>query len=171
MMGGPTSRPPLQIVDLNRVRVQASVGEIDAISLSAKQKGSLEIPGKHERIPVQLSRINQAVDPVVKTVLVESIVDNQSHSFKHNQSATLHLELSQNAMAIPRQALLNRQRQSADVFVLIGSRVERRTVQYGRSETDYVPIFTGVSAGDKILVAGHNRLQDGVEVLVLENEQ
>ena len=67
----------------------------------------------------------------------------------------------------PDKALLNRQSQAADVFVLIGETVEKRTVQYGRSETDYVPVFSGISSGDKVLIAGHNRLQDGAEVLVL----
>ena len=52
--------------------------------------------------PVQLSRINQAVDPVVKTVLGRSLhLDNRSYALKHHQSATLHLQLNQNAMAIP----------------------------------------------------------------------
>ena len=167
MMGGPATRPPLQIVDLSSVRIQASIGESEAASLQPNQTGSLEIPGSHESIPIQLSRINQAVDPVVKTVLVEATLDNSTHALKHHQSATLHLELNQNAMALPRQALLNRQSQSADVFVLIGETVEKRTVQYGRSETDYVPVFSGISNGDKVLIAGHNRLQDGAEVLVL----
>ncbi len=171
MMGGPATRPPLQIVDLSTVRIQASVGETDAIGLTENQNGSLEIPGKHEHIPIQLSRINQAVDPIVKTVLIESMLDNGSHALKHNQSATLHLKLEQTAMAIPRQALLNRQSQSADVFILTGNRVELRTVQYGRSETDYVPVFTGISTKETILISGHNRLQDGVEVLVLEADQ
>lgn len=167
MMGGPAARPPLQIVDLSGVRIQASVGEIDAAALAENQEGTLEIPGKHERIPIRISRINQAVDPVVKTVLVESTLDNSKHSLKHHQSATLHLELKQTAMAIPRQALLNRQSEAANVFVLVGERVERRSVQYGRSETDFVPVFSGVAAGEQILVAGHNRLQDATEVVVL----
>ena len=167
MMGGPATRPPLQIVDLSAVRIQASIGETDAASLSPNQTGSLQIPGSHETIPIQLSRINQAVDPIVKTVLVEASLNNDQYALKHHQSATLHLELNQNAMAIPRQALLNRQSQSADVFILKSDTVEKRTVQYGRSETDYVPVFSGISNGDKILIAGHNRLQDGAEVLVL----
>ena len=170
MMGGPSNRPPLQLVDLSRVRVQASIGETDAAALKEDQTGTLEIPGKHERIPIQLSRINQAVDPVVKTVLVESTLDNHKHSLKHNQSATLHMEVSQTAISIPRQALLNRQSESANVFILVDDRVEQRVVQYGRSETDSVPVFSGVSVGEKILIAGHNRLQDGAEVLVLEAE-
>ena len=170
MMGGPATRPPLQLVDLSQVRIQASIGETDASALKKDQKGTLEIPGQHERIPIQLSRINQAVDPVVKTVLVESTLDNRKHALKHNQSATLHIELNQTAISIPRQALLNRQSESANVFVLVGSRVEQRVVQYGRSETDSVPVFSGVSAGEQVLIAGHNRLQDGSEVLVLGAE-
>ncbi len=167
MMGGPATRPPLQIVDLRTVRIQASVGETDALSLTEAQQGKLEIPGQHEQIDIQLSRINQAVDPVVKTVLIEATLDNSAHALKHNQSATLHLELEQSAMAIPRQALLNRQSQTADVFVLVGDHVEKRTVQYGRSETDLIPVFTGVSVDEQVLIAGHNRLQDDAAVLVL----
>ena len=82
----------------------------------------------------------------------------------------MHMEIKQTAISIPRQALLNRQSSSANVFVLVGERVERRIVQYGRSETDSVPVFSGVSIGENVLIAGHNRLQDGAEVLVLEAE-
>lgn len=170
MMGGPATRPPLQLVDLSHVRIQASIGETDAAALREDQAGTLEIPGQHERIPIQLTRINQAVDPVVKTVLVESSLKNSKHALKHNQSATLHMELNQTAISVPRQALLNRQSESANVFILVEDRVERRVVRYGRSETDSVPVFSGVSVGEKVLIAGHNRLQDGAEVLVLGAE-
>ena len=70
MMGGPATRPPLQIVDLSQVRIQASIGETDAVSLSTTIKlAPLRFLGitKDTR---SLSRINQAVDPIVKTVLV-----------------------------------------------------------------------------------------------------
>ena len=77
------------------------------------------------------------------------------------------IKINQRAIAIPRQALLNRQSQSADVFVLTGGTVAKRTVRYGRSETDYVPVFSGLSVKDQVLIAGHNRLQDGAEVSVL----
>ena len=144
MLGGATNRPPLQIADLSSVHFRASVGETDAITLTDNQKGTLEIPGKQHSIPITLSRINQAVDPVVKTVTVEGLIDNSSHQLKHNQSATLHLDIEESALAIPRQALLNRKSQAATVFVLKGSVVEKRLVQYGRSETDYVPVYSGI---------------------------
>ena len=52
MMGGPATRPPLQIVDLSTVRIQASIGETDAASLSNQVNlAKLEIPGNHESIP------------------------------------------------------------------------------------------------------------------------
>jgi RND family efflux transporter MFP subunit len=168
MMGGPATLPPLQIADLSTVVFRANIGESDAAALNTNQSGYLEVPGSTERIDVSINRINQAVDPVVKTVIIEGELDNAQYALKHNQSATLHLEVTQQALAIPRQALLNRQTQSASVFVLTGSTVEQRTVTYGRSETDYVPVFSGLSKGEQILVAGHNRLQDGNEVIVLE---
>lgn len=168
MMGGPANRPPLQIADLNTIVFRANIGESDAAALNKDQSGYLEVPGNTEHIDVAINRINQAVDPVVKTVIIEGELDNTPYALKHNQSATLHLEVTQQALAIPRQALLNRQTQSASVFVLNGSTVELRTVTYGRSETDYVPVFSGLSKGEKILIAGHNRLQDGNEVIALE---
>ena len=168
MMGGTAARPPIQLADLSTVVFRANIGESDAAALQTNQSGYLVVPGKTERIPTVLSRINQAVDPIVKTVIVEGELDNTQHALKHNQSATLHLEVTQQALAIPRQALLNRQNQSATVFILNGSSVEKRTVTYGRSETDLVPVFSGLAVGDTVLIAGHNRLQDGSDVIVLE---
>ena len=169
MIGGPAQRPPLMIADLSSVKFTASISEHDALLLAQNQEATLVVA--EQKIPVTISRINQAVDPVVKTVLIEGEVENTANQLKHQQSATLEISLQSNHLAIPREALLNRNNQEATVFVVDDSNIaHQRQVTYGRSQVGLVPVISGVQDGEKVLIAGHNRLKDGDSVVVLSED-
>lgn len=170
MLGGNIQQPPIMIADLRNIRFIASIGESTVGSVSKDSKAFLQVLNQ-EPFPVQITRINQAVDPVTRTVQIEGIFENSTHTFIHGQSAQLTIENSQEIIAIDRQALLNRRDQTADVFILLEDHtVQKKTVRYGRSDNGLVPILSGLQEGEHVLVAGQSRLKDG-DLVIIVSEQ
>jgi HlyD family secretion protein len=50
------------------------------------------------------------------------------------------------------------------VFVVRGDRIERRAVKAGRPEGDQVEVLSGVSAGERVVIEGPEKLADGTRV-------
>ena len=172
MMGGPVQSPPLILADLSRFRIRADVGEMDAALLVKGQKVEVFIPSLGRSLESTISRINRAVDPVIKTVQIEAVLSDLDAQLKHGGSAEMRIQLDQStALSLPRNALLNRKESAATVFVLDSEGLAvKKQVTYGRSEGAAVPILTGVEAGQNVLVSGHHRLKDGDEVLVVAGQ-
>ena len=171
IMGGPAQRPPLMLADLQRVRFVAEVGEADIAAIQQDQSASLILFG-NKVLPVTIERINNAVDPVINTIQIEGTLDNTEHKLRHGQSATLSIVLKENRqLSLARSALLSRNAGTAEIFVLqTDNTIEKRVVSYGRSDSGNVPILNGLSQGERVLISGHTRLNDGDDVVVVTQE-
>jgi RND family efflux transporter MFP subunit len=170
MLSGNIQQPPIMIADLRKIRFIAAIGESTVSSVSKDSKAFLKVLNQ-EPFPVQITRINQAVDPVTRTVQIEGLFDNSTYKFIHGQSAQLTIKNAQEIIAIDRKALLNRKDQTADVFVLLGDNtVQKKTIRYGRSDNGLVPVLAGLIEGEQILVAGQSRLKDGDSVIIASEQ-
>ena len=172
MLGGPVERPPLMLADLNTVRFIANIAESDISALSKGMNAVLLLPLQQQEFPVTIDRINSAVDPIVSTIQIEGILENDTHNFRHGQSAELAFALQeQQQLSLARSALLNRRDGQANVFVLReDGTIEKKEISYGRSDTSNVPILQGLEKGDNVLISGHTRLSDGDDVIVVGQE-
>ncbi len=71
------------------------------------------------------------------------------------------------AMVVPRNALLEGEGDPA-VFVLEGDKVRRAAIQTGYSDGSWVEVLDGLSANDRVVVAGKTTLRDGSAVTVID---
>ena len=138
---------------------------MDAAFLSEGQAVDVYVPSLSRSFNSTISRINRAVDPVIKTVQIEAMLQDLDPKIKHGGSAELRIQLSERKdLSLPRNALINRKESAATIFVLDSEQHAVKTqVVYGRSESGSVPILSGVEVGQKVLVSGHHRLKDGDE--------
>ena len=167
MMGGPAQQPPIMLADLARVRAVASISETGLSQIREGMTVQVEVPALDgRRFEAVIERINHAVDPVVRTIQFEAVLDNEALELKHSMSAEVVLDISTGEFpAVPRSALLDREGSQGRVFLLEDGKVRSASVGYGRSTSDLVPILSGLETGQRILVAGHTRLEDGEEVI------
>ena len=72
-------------------------------------------------------------------------------------------------VVVPDQAVI-KQLGSGDYFVYVynNGKVSYNKVTLGRRMDDKYEIIDGVEAGAQVVVAGHNKLADGVEVEVIK---
>ena len=168
MIGGPTQRPPLLIVDISKIRIQAEIPEGEMSNISVGQKIKLYLPSLGTTHDFTVERMNSALDPVVRTLQFEGILDNPTGILKHGMSGTVLIEGIQGThISVPRAAILERQNNKGKVFVVQNNQVFAKEVTYGRSSDDNVPIYKGLLPDEEIVVSGHNRLKDGETVEVI----
>lgn len=169
MIGGASPLPPMQLADLSRVRVTAAVSELELGAVRPGQPVVVVVEALAGRsFQGTLERINGAVDPVSRSVGVEAVLENPEGVFKHGMTARMHIPGAETTrLAVPRMALVDARNGSGRLFVLEEGTARSRTVRYGSSRSDRIPVIEGLELGDRVLVAGHTRLRDGDPVEVV----
>lgn len=166
--------PVLELVATDRVRldVQApqerftQVRENAQVRVLADALGGEALPGRVvARVPVG--------DPSARTFLVRIVIESAAGRLLPGTSATAVIELpgAQQALVVPRDALLRYPDGTHSVFVLDEAQgrqtaVERR-VRLGRSGAQ-VEILEGIRPGDRVVIRGNESLRNGQPVRVTD---
>jgi membrane fusion protein (multidrug efflux system) len=117
------------------------------------------------------------VDPVVqlpgRTVLVKARVPNPRRELQAGMfiEASLATGTRPGAVVVPEDAVLTSLNQRVVWVVSPGKTVERREVTIGVRRAGFVEITKGVTAGEKVVVGGAERLQPGMPVNPVERKE
>lgn len=110
------------------------------------------------------------VDPVIdantRTLAARALIDNEDLALRPNQFVNVQIDVEKldEAVVIPEQALISDMGGYSVYVVDADDRAERRRVRLGEREPGYIEIREGVSAGERVVAAGHQRLQPGTRV-------
>lgn len=74
----------------------------------------------------------------------------------------------QDALTVPRVALLEDEGEPA-VYLVKGSKAQRRPVEIGYSNGEFAEIRSGLKEGDQVVTAGKVAIRDGTDVQVIES--
>jgi membrane fusion protein (multidrug efflux system) len=109
------------------------------------------------------------VDEVNRTVTVKADLPNPDGMLRPGQfvTVTLTLERRQDALLVPEEALLSDGRRPL-VFVVADDVATARPVRTGARVPGRVQIIEGLEAGDRVVSAGHEKLDPGAENAVRE---
>lgn len=116
-----------------------------------------------------ISLVYPSVDPTTRTFPVEVTLRNADQRIRPGMSATVLLNLGQvERVVVPDRAIV-RQSGSGNryVFLYENGKVLFREISIGRRVDSEYEVLSGLSAGDKVVVSGQNRLNEGTEVKVL----
>lgn len=111
------------------------------------------------------------VDPVVqlpgRTVLVKARVPNPGRDLQSGMfiQASLATATREKAVVVPEDAVLTSLNQRIVWVVGPDNKVDRREVTLGVRRPGFVEIANGVTAGEKVVVGGAERLQPGAPVM------
>lgn len=170
--------PPTVVLVITRhdpLYVQAELNEADIGRITPGQKVSVSCDALAHRPAVTgvLEQIIPYVNPMTRTVTIRVRVDNKNRRLMPGMSATVKLTLRpRRVLAVPRSALATVPLEDkASVFVLASDRqVREKSMRFGRSQGEWVSVIGGVSAGDRVVVKGHERLYDRSRVRVVRRD-
>jgi membrane fusion protein, multidrug efflux system len=160
---------PLFTIASDRVlRLRGEVAErfVADIAVGQEVRGEVDaFPGL--TVHGRLSRINAAIDPTSRTLVVEAEIDNADGKLRPGffVRASVVAQRGVRTVTVPSLAV-----QSfagvAHLFVVRDGTVARRTIEVGDRFEDDVEITSGVEAGETVAVTGLTRLQDGTKIEV-----
>lgn len=157
--------PILKIAEIDRVRLQANVGERDLASIKVGAAVRVASTAGTARTTARVTSVFPFVDPGGRTAVVEAIVDNRERRFLPGQYLTMEFVTGEqpNAVTVPRSAVA-RLSGTARVWVVRDGTAEPREVTTGLEATEHVEIRAGLAPGERIVARGHEGLYAGARV-------
>lgn len=160
--------PILDLVEIDRVKIVASVPEMDvpfvkvsqAVRVTVDALGGQTFRGK-------IIYLSPKGDEVTRTFTIKVGLDNPSRQIKPGMIGriTLVKRTFPNAIAIPLFSVIDRGDRKV-VFVEDHGIARERVVTFGVIENSRIQILRGLSPGDRLIVKGHRNLRDGQKVAV-----
>lgn len=173
-------KPGMPIVDLqdvSRVRVQVKVAEQDVPHIQAGHIGQgtetivrfPALPNPHNEFKAQVSTVFPQLDPVTRTATVEMVLSNPNELIKTDMYAIvdLILEKKEQALTIPRSAVLEGPEKQPIVYVTDSVIAMSRPVKLGIAQGDRIEVLDGVKEGEMVVSKGQRSLSDGAQVNIL----
>jgi cobalt-zinc-cadmium efflux system membrane fusion protein len=160
------SQPLCTIADLDTIWVEGDLFEKDLPGLKRGVPAEVTLNAyAGEKWPGRVAVIGDAVDPVTRTIKVRVELSNPQLRLKPDMFATIRVLLSTSRGILVPAASIEREGQTAYVFVgKDNNRFERRKVILGRTVDDRVEVNSGLAPGDTIV-------SDGVVLLRAEAQE
>jgi RND family efflux transporter MFP subunit len=159
-----SGNPLFDIVKIDRVRVVIYVSELEITRLRKGQDAEIRVDG-HPGVVFRgtVNTISAQADPQTRAFPVEILVVNDSAEKLlpgFIGRVRIRTRTFENAISLPQEALVRRDGHPM-VFVVAGDAASARAVELGFVDRGRVLINKGLNPGDKVIVTGHQSLQDG----------
>lgn len=160
----------LEIVDLSKLELQASVPPEDAGQLRVGAVAKLRVDGIAADVSARVVRINPSAQPGSRSV-VAYLELQPDPALRQGLFAQGRIELERrDALLLPLAAVRNDQAQPYALRVDGGTRVAQRTLRLGARGSsggdEVVEVLQGLDAGDRVLSASLGALPDGARVRI-----
>ena len=161
------------LVDLGSMQADIFVPEREVARLKVGQAARLRPQAPGSKVSQgRIKRILPVVDPKSGTVKVTLHVPSEPGLLPGMYvEVELVAEVDEDALLVPKRALIYDQEQTFVFRVGDDGRVERRRIRPTLENRDFVRVSDELAAGDRIVVAGQAGLKDGAEVRLLDLEE
>lgn len=162
--------PLLEMADLSSLVIRAAVPEAYALAVREGMIAHIaldSLPGT--AFTGKVARLYPELDRQMRTRTVELAVDGPATLVPGMFARVrLVLESVQSAVTVSLQAIVKTPTGDPSVYVIVDGKAVRRKVRIGIEQTGRVQVLEGLAAGEKIAVAGHEKMKDGIEVRLTE---
>ncbi len=156
----------LKIAQIDRIRLQANVGEKDLPSIRVGSPVTVTTTGP-EPVPITASvtSVFPFVDQGPRTAVVEAIVENPGRRLLPGQYVTMQFVTGErvDALTVPRTAVA-RMGGKTRVWAIEGDQAQPREVTTGLENPDLVEVVRGLVGTDRVVARGHEGLYAGARV-------
>lgn len=158
--------PLLDMVDLSSLLVRSTVPEAYTGAVRTGMQARVRIdalPG--QTFAAEVVRVFPHLDPQLRTRTIELAVgDDAALAPGMFGRVLLILESAADAVTVPVQAVITTPTGAQVAFVAADGKAVQRKVQTGIEEGGRVQILSGLQPGEKVIVAGQEKLKDGAEI-------
>ena len=160
-----------QLADLSSVWVVGDVPEQIARDVKVGQHVEIHVPALGDEVSFDglIIFVADTLNPLTRTVMVRTMVENSSRKLKPDMLATMHIvDNPTKSLVVPISAVV-RESNRDYIFLSQGNnQFLRIPVELGPEVADMRPIVKGVSLGQKIVVDGAFHLDNERKLAELE---
>lgn len=170
---GPGTRL-LRVLAVDRVKVVAGIPERYALAIEPGAAALITFDVLEGReFSGVIEFVGTSVDPRSRTIPIEVILDNSERLIRPRMVANVQVErMRQEQVLVVPQELVQRTEEGFQVFVAERGRdsvtARARGVELGASYANQVVITAGLTAGERLITAGHRQVDDGSVIRLME---
>ncbi len=159
--------PLYSLVDLSKVYVETGVAEEVVNAVGQGMKVSMTFPALGG---TAVEGTVEAVSPVqdaTKLYAIRILVPNADGKIKAGMFASGLITVAKDiqGLGVPKVAVLHNEGKDY-VYVLQNDKAVRKDITVGLGNESFFQVKQGLSAGDQVIVVGHEKLKDGMPVKV-----
>ena len=161
-----TSMPVVKLAEVDVLRLRLPVPETLAAFVRVGDSASIHVGAIGTTLLGKVTRSAGELDSSTRTMQVEIDVPNKDGKLSPGMYAdvSLNIHRSRNALVVPAQAV---DQAGSEPFVMLvdaANKVEKKLVRLGIATANRIEILSGVSEGDKVIVANLATFQAGESV-------
>ncbi len=119
-----------------------------------------------------VTTISSRVDPVTRAVTVRAEIPNEKGLLRPGMLMTVNvINRERDAIAVPEDAIIPVGREQFVYIITDENIAERRKITIGLRRPGIVEVLSGVTPGEKVVVAGTLRLRPGTPVRIMNRDQ
>ena len=163
----------MEVANISTLWAIAEIPEAQASFARIGQAVSIKVPALgDDTISGKVVHIGTALNPETRTVQVRCLVNNSRGNLRPEMYATIQLSGSTtaSALAVPRAAVQDINSEKVVFVALENNAFEKRVVELGREQGEFVEITKGLEAGLRIVTKGGFFLKTELLKASLEEE-
>jgi multidrug efflux system membrane fusion protein len=165
------------ITQMQPISVLFTISETDLPRVRAAAGPKVELPveawGRDERTRLatgQLLSMDNQIDTATGTLRLRARFANEDESLFPNQFVNIRMRVRNDAAIVIPNAAVQFGSQGNFVYVVDAeNKASMRSVELGVTEGDRVAVLKGVEAGERVVLEGLDRLQDGRPLEIVED--
>ena len=154
------------LTDRSLLTVNYQLPERYLSALKLGQHVSIEVPHQHHfHVVGKVSFISPTVDELTHSVLIQAAIPNNDNQLAPGLFVRVHqvTHINDHALIIPQAAIVPTI-MGPEVYVIKHNKAFVQRIKTGNSFESHIEVLDGLNAGDQVVIAGQQRLQDGVKV-------
>ncbi len=156
------------LTDLNRVRLQVAVPELESSLVANDQPVRLSVDGLPGRnFDGKITRFSYSLDDQSKTMLAEIELPNPKFELRPGMYAIVKIgiERKEDALLVPVDALLI-EKSGVSLFTIADNKAKKTPVKTGFNDGINAEILSGLKSDQSVILIGKKTLADGQPVQV-----
>lgn len=156
----------IRVVDLDKMKAEAKLGENYLGKVKAGDEVILVMPDLQDSIVTKISYVAQSVDPVSRAFIVE-VKLGANKKLRPNMSCQMKIANYKNSNAITVPVSVIQKTSEGDMlYVADANKAKAVMVSTGNNSNGLVEILSGLEAGQKVIVQGFEELDNGAPISV-----
>jgi membrane fusion protein (multidrug efflux system) len=157
----------IRVVSTDKLKAEASIGENYLGKIKPGNPVTLIFPDLGDSIKSKVSYVASSIDVMSRTFPVQIKLGSNS-KLRPNMSCIMKIANYENAKAlvIP-VSVIQKTAEGAKVYIADGNKAKLVPVVIGRMSNGMAEVVSGLQAGDKVVVAGYQDLDDGESITIM----